>query len=73
MMEMGECEICNRYRHAKHKGEQLEILAELNDVPRQQNYWDFIGKRRKCKTSNKNKGKKTQYGFYRKRIPESIA
>lgn len=34
MMEMGECEICNRYRHAKHKGEQLEILAELNDVPR---------------------------------------
>ena len=30
MMEMGECEICNRYRHAKHKGEQLEILAELN-------------------------------------------
>ena len=34
MMEMGEYEICNRYRHAKHKGEQLEILAELNDVTR---------------------------------------
>ena len=50
MMEMGECEICNRYRHAKHKGEQLEILAELNDVPRHKIIGILLENGEKCKT-----------------------
>ena len=32
MMEMGECEICNRYRHAKHKGEMAKAVLVM-DMP----------------------------------------
>lgn len=33
-MEMTESEICRLYRHAKDRGEQVQILAELNRTKR---------------------------------------
>lgn len=33
-MSMTEQEICREYRHAKHKGDMVQILAELNCTDR---------------------------------------
>lgn len=72
MMEMGEYEICNRYRHAKHKGEQLEILAELNDVPRNKIIGILLENGENVKLPIKQ-GEENAIRILQKRIPESIA
>lgn len=66
MMEMGECEICNRYRHAKHKGEQLEILAELNDVPRHKIIGILLENGENVKLPIRTRGRKRNTDFTEK-------
>lgn len=66
MMEMGECEICNRYRQAKHKGEQLEILAELNEVPRRKIIGILLENGENVKLPIRTRGRKRNTDFTEK-------
>ena len=72
MMEMGEYEICNRYRHAKHKGEQLEILAELNDVPRNKIIGILLENGENVKLPIKTRGRKRNTDFTEKEYQKAL-
>ena len=72
MMEMGECEICNRYRHAKHKGEQLEILAELNDVPRHKIIGILLENGENVKLPIRTRGRKRNTDFTEKEYQNEL-
>ena len=72
MMEMGEYEICNRYRHAKHKGEQLEILAELNDVPRHKIIGILLENGENVKLPIRTRGRKRNTDFTEKEYQKAL-